>query len=265
MPGPRKINKGTRLSGIPADGWNGFVDTHRIVSQMRPPTNGAAQIAADDRAIVVTLQNDSEGDVPRGGVLKLGAPIVEPSTRAAVVLEGILFGGDTPEADNNEQQIGIALAPVADGEVGPFAVVGVVWAKLNITDEAHTFAKPKASTAELESSASTGFPVIWKEAGTGSKWAVVSLQGGSGSSLQLFRSTTTISAATGLLAANRGTGTVQPINNVTGADDGDPISISNPGFDAFAENSIGQMNKDTAPPLIVSVFCTEIPPEALPE
>ncbi len=176
MAGPRKINKGTRLSGIPADSWNGFVDTHRIVSQMRPPTNGAAQIAADDRAIVVTLQNDSEGDVPRGGVLKLGAPIVEPSTRAAVVLEGILFGGDTPEADNNEQQIGIALAPVADGEVGPFAVVGVVWAKLNITDAAHAFAKPKASTAELESDASTGFPVIWKESGTGSKWAVVSLQ-----------------------------------------------------------------------------------------
>lgn len=90
-------------------------------------------------------------------------------------------------------------------------------------------------------------------------------RGGKGSSLQLFRSTSTITAATGLLEADRGSGTVQPINNATGEDDGDPITISNPGFDSFAENSIGHMNKDTTPPLVVSVFCLEIPPEALPE
>lgn len=78
-----------------------------------------------------------------------------------------------------------------------------------------------------------------------------------GSDLQLFKTTTAISAATGFLAANRGSGTVQPLVNETGENDGDPIEISNPAFDAFTDNSIGWMNTSSDPPLIVSVFCTE--------
>lgn len=83
------------------------------------------------------------------------------------------------------------------------------------------------------------------------------VRGGGRSSLQIFKATTGISAATGLLAADRGSGTVQPLNNATGAAAGDPIEISNPGFDAFDVDSVGWMNTSTSPPLIVSVFCSE--------
>ena len=77
------------------------------------------------------------------------------------------------------------------------------------------------------------------------------------SAVQLFKATTGITAAVGLLEADRGTGTVQPLDNATGEVSGDPIDIANPAFDAFTENSVGWMNISNSPPLLMTVFCTE--------
>lgn len=175
MAGPRKINKGQRLRALPADSWNAFVDTHNIVAQMRGKTNGTGQTTADDRSIVVTLRNDSGEQVPLGGVLRLGSPLTTPSTRAEVVLEGLLFSGVTPLA-SGDQAVGFALAPVPNGDSGPFVIPGATWVQVSVTNAGHKFAKPKASVAELQSDDSSGYPFVWKESGTGGgKWSVISL------------------------------------------------------------------------------------------
>lgn len=83
--------------------------------------------------------------------------------------------------------------------------------------------------------------------------------GGGGSSLQKAYATTAITAATSLLEADYGGGTAQLINNQTGVDEGDPIDIDNPGFNAFDVRSLMWLNMSTSPPQIVSVFCDAAP------
>ncbi len=175
MKGPRKIFQGQELAGIPASGWNGFVDTYHKVAQWPATGNGSGQATADDRSVIVLLVNGSGSDVPQGGVLKLATPVATPTDRAEVVLEGLAFNGDTPGADDPNQHIAIACEPIADEGVGYGFIPNATWAKVNVSDAGHKFAKPKASVAELESGGS-GYPIIWKESGTGAgKWAVVSL------------------------------------------------------------------------------------------
>lgn len=175
MAGPKKINKGQRLGGIPADGWNAFVDTSHKVDQLRTQQQGQA---SSDRGgpVYCFIRNDSGSDVPNGGVLALGAPVTVPATRAEVVLEGLAFVGELPVADAPTQHVAISIEPIADGAFGYGIIPGAVWAKVNVSDDGHLFAQPKASVSELRSHASQGFPIIWKESGTGAgKWAVISL------------------------------------------------------------------------------------------
>jgi len=52
------------------------------------------------------------------------------------------------------------------------------WARVDVSDEAHGWAGIPSGGALLESVTAGGLRIIWKEAGTGEKWAIVSLVGG---------------------------------------------------------------------------------------
>ena len=52
------------------------------------------------------------------------------------------------------------------------------WARVDVSDEAHTWAGIPSGGTLLESVTAGGLRIIWKPAGTGEKWAIVSLVGG---------------------------------------------------------------------------------------
>lgn len=181
MAGPRKINKGTRLSGIPADGWNGFVDTHRIVAQQRLKNNGpAVSSSAPESVNVLVLNGAGEDLTTRFPVLRLTAPVVTPADTtdaAGVALRGVQFNADKPTAETAGDFV-IAQGPIADGGSVSAVIAGLTWCLIDVVDEGHEFGIAKDDdTTELESSTS-GAPIIWKESGTGTKLAIVRLGAG---------------------------------------------------------------------------------------
>lgn len=173
----KRLQQGASLQQIPGRTWNALVAGEERDRQKGPQINKGPEggDAGDVPSPVrVGLYNDSGGDVPAGGVLKLSSPLNEPANDIATIFDNLAFVCDVPAA--NEQHVAICSEPIPDGAMGHGVIPGAAWAKVNVGDADHTYAKPKASTAELESDGSAGFPIIWKESGTGAgRWAVVSL------------------------------------------------------------------------------------------
>lgn len=174
--GPREIQRGQTLSGIPADSWNAFVDAARKINAGGGRGNGQA---SSDRGstVFVLVRNYSNTPVQAGGVIALGEIISSPTARPEVVFEGLRFDGFSPQDEPRPRFYAVALEPIGDTNLGWCVIPGATWAKVNITNEDHRFAEPGATTSYLESKLFRGLPIVWKETGTGEKWAIVSFRG----------------------------------------------------------------------------------------
>lgn len=255
-----RFTPGEKANQIPGRTWNRLVDGEERDSRRGPPSvrgpEGGSEGENPSPARVL-IKNDSGSDAPTGGVLKLTGVVHEPADEPGCEYSGPIFTGDTPAA--NEQHVAILSEPIADGFLGWGVIPNAAWAKVNVSDEDHEFAQPKASVAELVSSASVGFPIIWKELGTGAdKWAVISLvKPGVGSSLRWGQATSAISAATGWAAADRGSGTVQFYDD-DGDPDGDPVDVESMFWDSFDDDSVVCVDTSFDPARVVSVGCTVV-------
>lgn len=168
MPGPKRIHQGQALAGLPASGWNAFVDTHEKVRQWRGQPNGQASSAAS-----VLVLNDSGAEAGFGKVVALGETLNFPADRAGVVYEGVTFKADIPNVSS--RAFAVLKETLADGAIGGAEVPCAAWARVNMTDESHWFCGPLADYLVLQSNGGSFYPILWKETGTGEKWAIVSL------------------------------------------------------------------------------------------
>lgn len=173
----KKFQIGESVGEFPARTWNALVR-----GEERDRARAAEFAARLDSieswsSVRVLVRNDSGSLVPAGGVLKLSGVLVEPSDQPSTVFDGPMFTGATPTAAAPDQHLAVMIEPTKDKYAGYGIVPGAVWAKVNVSNVAHQFAQPKAAVDELESSDSSGYPIIWKEGGAGAgKWAVVALQ-----------------------------------------------------------------------------------------
>jgi len=123
----------------------------------------------------VHVKNASGADRARFAVLGIDSPIFSPSEAADNFANQVALVGVTPTADHAGKFV-VLLEPIADGEIGQAVVSGVTPVKVNVTDEAHTRADVQAGQAGYLASGDSGSALIlWKEAGTGEKWALVNL------------------------------------------------------------------------------------------
>lgn len=262
MSGLKRLQPGEYSAGIPGKTWNALVDGEERRRASGPPNSRGPQggdYGDPASPARVLIKNDSGSEVPSGGVLKLTGVAQEPADFPGCEYTGPIFTGETPEADDHDQHIAILTEPVSPGFFGWGIIPNSWWANVNVSDEAHTFAKAKASVDELESDASTGFPIIWKESGTGAgKWAVVSLVKPGGSSLRWGEATTTVSAATGWAAADRGAFMIQFYDDA-GATDGSPVAGANLYPTAFDNGSVCCVDTSFTPVRLVSVACNLMP------
>jgi len=132
------------------------------------PPNYAQQVFQPSNN-VLSLRNDSGGDLLAGACLEIGDPLLTDTDPDNVWHEGL-----TPTPDEN-LSIAIALDAVPDGEIGDrlFLVSGFCYAPINVTSEAHTFADPSSGTTVLQSGTSGRAKIVWKESGTGTKNALL--------------------------------------------------------------------------------------------
>jgi hypothetical protein len=191
-----------------ASAWNAFVDAAND-SRFR---RGETPPRQPDRPVVpatMLLQNVAGVSVPWYGILSIDGqdPMVSPDDDLVEFQQRPAITGVAPSGPG--EAFAVALLPVADQDIVPAAVAGVVQVQVDVTDEGHGFATTAAGdTDKLVSDLVTGARILWKESGTGVKWALISLPaipsggggggGGGGGAAVMARQNSTSSTGIGL-------------------------------------------------------------------
>jgi len=129
----------------------------------------------------VMCRNDTGSDVPLWGVMAITGVAITPSGPTGAATSSYqgqpVIVGVAPTTGT--QALCVAVEPIKDEGVGRVAVHGVVQVKLEVINESHSFARCKASTAELVSEWGGPAQILWKETGTGAeKWALARIGSG---------------------------------------------------------------------------------------
>jgi len=177
----RKVLPGEQFVA-PAATWNAFIDAAQDYKD-RTADIGRQPMAGFRSSGIVTVKNESGSARRQFDVLGLGEPIFLPggggssggnadqSFRNTVAFRGVM-----PSEDEHAGKFVVLIEPLAAGAVGKGCVSGVCQVRVNVTDEDHRFAEVSEGKADVLESGDTGSAkILWKEDGTGQKWAVVHL------------------------------------------------------------------------------------------
>lgn len=110
-------------------------------------------------------------------VLAYGSPVVSPAADTASRLSAARRPAFEAAAPTDPAlPFVVTVRPVQGQKFGLAVTSGLVPVQVDVTDSTHTRAVPVAGiTDHLASAAAGGVPVVWKESGTGTKWAFVLL------------------------------------------------------------------------------------------
>lgn len=171
----KKVQSGSPFRPRAGD-WNAFVDAARNFeerqrSRSRPELRENALPSG-----VVFVRNSTGADQDRFAILGMDEPVISPTDHLDRFRNRIAFDGVSPSGDAHAARYVVLREPLKAGSIGRGWADGVCPVRINVTDEHHGFAVPvDGNTANLESAARGAAQTLWKEAGTGEKWAVVRL------------------------------------------------------------------------------------------
>lgn len=132
----------------------------------------------------VLVKNISGVDVGRFGVLGIAGILFDPATALPAFTSRIVFTGDVPAETHQTGLFLICAEPIKNGGIGRAWADGIVTTRIDVVDPSHTYAtaKPDDTTQLLSADQGLCF-ILYKETGTGTKWAVVRY-GSTGNSLR---------------------------------------------------------------------------------
>jgi len=170
----RKVKPGDPLVIRAAD-WNRFVDAALFVKGVGQGTAGQWGRALADRD-VMPVRNASGGDLDRFAVLGIDGMVIGPGDNPDEFKGRPAFSGVVPAAGSHEGRFVILQGPLAAGAIGLGLVAGASPVKVDVQDAAHRFAEiGDGQAGHLVSGEAGSAVILWKESGTGVKWAVVRL------------------------------------------------------------------------------------------
>ncbi len=159
-----------------------------VVNSVRMGTAGRPASASKTTGEIVWVRNDHWYDVypqdhDRFDILGIDEPLFSPTDAPDTFKNIKAFKAVVPDF-NDPSRIVILQQPIAYGDVGRAVLTGITPVKINVTDEDHEYA-----TLEWNSGAYPGMTytdhlisanegpayILWKETGTGTKWAIVRL------------------------------------------------------------------------------------------
>jgi hypothetical protein len=171
----RKVVSGEPLS-IPANTWNKLIDL------VEPGSRPAASYYASDfyrSAIKIYVKNTTGVAQDRFRILGITEPVITASDELTEFQSVVHFKGRKPINDsygNHDKHVCVLLEPIDSNEIGLAAIGGIVPVKVSFSSD-HVWADLTNDNTEYLTSGSTGpYQVVWKESGTGTKWAYVNLQ-----------------------------------------------------------------------------------------
>jgi hypothetical protein len=125
----------------------------------------------------VIVKNTDAAYMPAGGVGRVTDSLIDPSENLGRFQGRPVLAVEVATSDNADSTAVIATDRIEADGFGLAAIAGVIQCRVNVSDADHRFAKPSTSTDwELESDASDGFPIVYKESGTGEVWAILEVR-----------------------------------------------------------------------------------------
>lgn len=131
-------------------------------------------------ALTVLVKNNSGAAREPGHVLGVDELLLTLTEEPSQVYREPIVQGITPTTADHASKFVVCRDHIVAGEVGPAWLLGCGWVKANITDTGHTHLAIADGVADYLESGTSGYEIIWKESGTGTKWALVLLGGGGG-------------------------------------------------------------------------------------
>gem|GEM_PF-2241186 len=180
----KKVRDGEKLR-IPARTYNAMIDAAQDYANRKSDRIQSGHSGAVPSNIVL-VKNTSGVAVGRLCVLGISNSLISVSSNQ--FKEQMAFVGVVPlTASHGSGRFVITVEPIAHNSLGRAIVTGVCQVQINVTDGNHSFADITNNDVTKLTSAETGpATILWKEAGTGTKWAVIRFGGsGGGSSVQL--------------------------------------------------------------------------------
>lgn len=175
----QKVKPGDPLR-IPARTFNAFVDAaidhqrRQRSSQTTAPPRTMSGDASPNAGNVVLIRNDSGEDRQRFEILGIDAPVFLPSDHLEEFQRQIALASVMPVLDDHADRFVILSEPVRSGAIGRAWVGGVCPVQIVVDDETLMFAELQDGDATALKAALSGpITILWKDTGTGTKWAVV--------------------------------------------------------------------------------------------
>lgn len=127
-------------------------------------------------ADVIRVRNDTGSALSAYHVVGVGAPEITPTLNLEQFQRSLIFSGGAPASG----AFAVVLEPIPAGEIGRAVVSGVVPVQLDVSAAAdsagHVRAEADAGDATALDLAQSGSArVLWRESGSGTKWALVRL------------------------------------------------------------------------------------------
>ncbi|HOQ06090.1 MAG TPA: hypothetical protein PKY88_12855 [Anaerohalosphaeraceae bacterium] len=181
----KKVKPGDKLQ-IPAAVYNAFVDAaldfRSRQHNVQTPTGGWT---ASEK---VKIKNNSGTDAARFQVLGIDGVLFDPQDALQTFQQEVVLLGNTPLlARHAGGRFVICASPIPNGTIGTGWGSGICPVQVNVTDESHGYADVADGQAAYLASAESGpCTILWKESGTGIKWAVVRFGGSGGDKPECF-------------------------------------------------------------------------------
>ncbi len=158
-----------------------YNDMNRLIDKDRQQGLSMQGRPADGLADGVLVKNISGVDVGRFGILGIAGILFDPATALPAFTARTVFTGQLPAESHQAGRFLICAEPLRSGAIGRAWADGIVTVRINVQDESHLYATVNPDdTTQLISAAQGICNVLYKESGTGTKWAVVRI-GSSGS------------------------------------------------------------------------------------
>ena len=172
-----KVRPGEPLK-IPADQYNSFIDAaSKVESLDRFFAQGIRKGFNDHDTIKV--RNGASANLPRFSILGLNTSTIDPASYLLEWKQQPAMNCVVPDAAVHLSRFVVIVEPLLENAMGRAVASGVVPCQVNITNEGHQYAIPETGqTAYLTSASNGSAQILWRQSGTGLKWAFVRLSNG---------------------------------------------------------------------------------------
>jgi hypothetical protein len=170
----KKVQAGQRLE-IPAVAYNTFIDMARdwLAGQMEA---GGGPGADRRQTGIVPVRNDSGDDLDRFAILGIDGVVYTPADNEDGFENGPALKGVTPLTPDHLGKFVVLQEPVANGAIGRACLQGLTPVKVWVSQTHYECADVRdGHEGHLIAAATGAAHILWREEGTGTKWAFVRL------------------------------------------------------------------------------------------